>query len=129
MKEIIEKIEKSHRIELAISIYDRLESSLEHIENTIIALISISTIFYAILEKILMIESYLTMYITISLFLILMIERYHCYWKTEKLLRKLKNIILEDPMEEWIKDALRDSFYLILLTIFALIVMLLIAFS
>jgi cell division protein ZapA (FtsZ GTPase activity inhibitor) len=80
------------------------------------------------LFKILEIKTELAMIIIGFLGIIAEINILYYYLKTEKLIKRIENIILEDPMEEWIKKALKDLFPTLLIIIILWIAIITIVF-
>jgi hypothetical protein len=109
-EEIIKKIEKKgykEDKELALNIYNELKTSLRHRENIIIALPSIFATLFTLL-KILEIKIESTIIFFGFLGLLIGIRSIYYYSKEEKLLKKLTNIIIEDPMDKEDIEVLKE---------------------
>ena len=113
---------------MALNIYNELRNSLRHIENSIIVLLTIFTSLLT-LFKMLEIKLELAMIFISLLWLYAGIGSYYYYSRKEKLLRRLTNIIIEDPMDKEDMEILKDTFYWLLLIIGVFILQLLIIFS
>jgi hypothetical protein len=110
MEEIINKIEKKgykEDKELALNIYNELKASLRYRENIIIALPSIFLTLFTLL-KILEIKIESTIIFFGFLGLLIGIRSIYYYSKEEKLLKKLTNIIIEDPMDKEDIEVLKE---------------------
>ena len=128
MKEIIKKLKERKDKEIMISIFNELITSLRHIENIIIALL---TFLIALPTLFKMLEIKLELAIIFFSFFGLFagIGSYIRYSKTEKLLKELMDMIAEDPMDKKDIEILKDTIYWLILIISAFILGILIYFS
>jgi hypothetical protein len=98
MEEIVKKIEKKKDIEMALNIYNELRNSLRHIENVILALLSIFIAFPTLL-KILEVKLEVAIIVIAYLGLIAEILVLCYYIKIKNFIKRTRNIIIEDPMD------------------------------
>jgi hypothetical protein len=128
-EEIINKIEKEgyKDKEKVWNTYNDLKNSLRHIENFIIALPSLLATFYTLL-RFLGMRTEIAIIIIDFLGLIAEILVLYYYIKTKNFIKRVRNIIIEDPMNIDKEDILEFLPYL-LMAIIAWIVVILITFS
>jgi hypothetical protein len=125
MEEIIKKIEKTKDKGMALNFYNELRNSLRHIENYIITLPSVFIAFITLL-RILGIKLELAIIIVSFLGLFIEINALYYYIKTKSFIKRIRNIIIEDPMD---KEDILDLLPLLLYLIASWIVTILIIIS
>jgi hypothetical protein len=125
MEEIIKKIEKTKDKGMALNFYNELRNSLRHIENYIITLPSVFIAFITLL-RILGIKLELAIIIVSFLGLFIEINALYYYIKTKNFIKRIRNIIIEDPMD---KEDILDLLPLLLYLIASWIVTILIIIS